>query len=270
MAALAGGAGGETSAFDSTERAMIRSVLNLGGQSIPALMTPRLDIVWLDLEKSAVEWSETLRRHPYSRYLVCRGELDEIEGVIEGRYLLVQALDGQALDLRAALREPLLVHEGMNALQVLEQLRQHPIPLAVVMDEYGGVEGLVTAADILAAIAGELADTTDAEAPEIIQEGPGVWLLDGSLPLDEVREVLHWEDPPREDGYDTLAGLVLNQLGEIPNGGGTLILADYRFEVVKMDSHRISQVRVSRIPEPGNTPTTAQPLVLAGPKPNSS
>ncbi|MFZ1325060.1 MAG: TerC family protein [Candidatus Contendobacter sp.] len=270
VAALAGGAGGETFAFDSTERAMIRSVLNLGGQSIPALMTPRLDIVWLDLEKSAADWSETLRRHPYSRYLVCRGELDEIEGVIEGRYLLVQALDGQALDLRAALREPLLVHEGMNALQVLEQLRQHPIPLAVVMDEYGGVEGLVTAADILAAIAGELADTTDAETPEIIQEGPGVWLLDGSLPLDEVREVLHWEDPPREDGYHTLAGLILNQLGEIPSGGERFILADYHFEVVKMDSHRISQVRVSRLAEPENTPTTAQPLGSVGPKSNSS
>jgi CBS domain containing-hemolysin-like protein len=239
--------GNESFVFDSTERAMIRSVLTLGGQLIPALMTPRLDIVWLDLEASAAEVRETLRQHPYSRYLVCRGDLDEIEGVVEGRALLVQALDGGTLDLRAALREPLVVHEGMNALQVLGQLRRHPIPMAVVVDEYGGVEGIVTAADVLASIAGELADTTDARTPEIIQESGGVWLLDGSLPLEEVRDTIQCEDLPRGEGYHTLAGLVLNQLGEIPNGGERFALAGYQFEVAGMDGHRIEQVRVSRI-----------------------
>lgn len=209
-------------------------------------MTPRPDIVWLNLEAPQEEIREILRQYPYSRYLACRGDLDEIEGVVEGRNLLVQALDGGTLDLRAALREPLVVHEGMNALQVLEQLRQHPIPLAVVMDEYGGVEGIVTAADVLASIAGELADTTDAETPEVVRESEGVWLLDGSLPLEEVREVLDCEELPRGDGYHTLAGLVLNQLGEIPSGGEQFALAGYRFEVVGMDGHRIEQVRVRR------------------------
>jgi CBS domain containing-hemolysin-like protein len=187
-----------------------------------------------------------LRQHPYSRYLVCRGDLDEIEGVVEGRALLVQALDGGPLDLGAALREPLVVHEGMNALQVLEQLRKHPIPMAVVMDEYGGVEGIVTAADILASIAGELADTTDAETPEVVRESEGVWLLDGSLPLEEVRDAIQCEDLPRGEGYHTLAGLVLNQLGEIPSGGERFALAGYQFEVAGMEGHRIEQVRVRR------------------------
>ncbi|MDG4594683.1 MAG: TerC family protein [Candidatus Contendobacter sp.] len=257
VAALASG-GKESFVFDSTERAMIRSVLNLGGQLIPALMTPRPDIVWLDLEATPEAVRETLRQYPYSRYLACRGDLDEIEGVVEGRALLVQALDGGPLDLRKALREPLVVHEGMNALQVLEQLRQHPIPLAVVVDEYGGVEGIVTAADILASIAGELADTTDAEAPEVIQEGDDVWLLDGSLPLEEVREVLSCEELPRGDGYHTLAGLVLNQLGEIPGGGEQFALAGYRFEVVGMDGHRIEQVRVRRVAESAATSSAAE------------
>ena len=247
VAALAGGAGDKAFVFDSTERAMIRSVLTLGEQLIPALMTPRPDIVWLNLESAPGEVREILRRHPYSRYLVCRGDLDEIEGVVEGRALLVQALDGGTLDLRAALREPLMVHEGMNALQVLEQLRRHPIPMAVVMDEYGGVEGIVTAADILASIAGELADTTDAETPEVVRESEGVWLLDGSLPLEEAREALHCEELPRGDGYHTLAGLVLNQLGEIPNGGEQFVLVGYQFEVVGMDGRRIEQVRVRRL-----------------------
>ena len=246
VAALANG-GNDAFVFDPTERAMIRSVLNLGEQLIPALMTPRPDIVWLDLEASPDEVRETLRQYPYSRYLACRGDLDEIEGVVEGRTLLVQALDGGTLDLRAALREPLVVHEGMNALHVLEQLRQHPIPMAVVMDEYGGVEGIVTAADILASIAGELADTTDAETPEVVCESEGVWLLDGSLPLEEVRDALHCEELPRGDGYHTLAGLVLNQLGEIPSGGEQFAVAGHQFEVVGMDGHRIEQVRVRRI-----------------------
>ncbi|MFZ1642837.1 MAG: TerC family protein [Candidatus Contendobacter sp.] len=263
VAALAGGVGSKSFVFHSTERAMIRSVLNLGERPIPALMTPRLDIVWLDLEATTEELRETLRQNPYSRYLVCRGELDEIEGVVEGRNLLVQALAGEPLDLGAVLREPLLVHEGMNALQVLEQLRQNPIPMAVVMDEYGGVEGIVTAADILAAIAGELADTADAEAPEVVRESEGVWLLDGGLPLEEVREVLDRADIARGDGYHTLAGLVLNQLGQIPCGGETFTLEGYQFKVVGMDGHRISQVRVCRGTESEVAPTAGEPIQTA-------
>lgn len=250
VAALAGASGDEPVVFASTERAMIRSVLNLSEQSIPALMTPRMEIAWLDLDAGVDELREIIQQYPYGRYLVCRGELDEIEGVVESRALLAQMLNGQPPNLRSALREPLMVHEGMNALQVLEQLRRHPIPLAVVIDEYGGVEGMVTAADILAAIAGELADTADADVPEVVCEGDGVWLLDGSLPLEEVREALGCGDLPRGDGYHTLAGLVLNQLGEIPDGGECFELGGYRFEVACMDSHRIDRVRVQRITKP--------------------
>jgi CBS domain containing-hemolysin-like protein len=126
------------------------------------------------------------------------------------------------------------------------------------MDEYGGVEGIVTAADILASIAGELADTADTETPKVVQESEGVWLLDGSLPLEEVREVLNCEELPRGDGYHTLAGLVLNQLGEIPSGGERFVLEGYQFEIVSMDGHRISQVRVCRVPEPEVAPTPTE------------
>ncbi len=131
----------------------------------------------------------------------------------------------------------------MNTLKVLEQMRQHPIPLAVVVDEYGGVEGIVTASDVLASIAGDLADTANIDTPSV-QEQDGVWLLDGSLPLDELRDLLQYEDLPRDADYHTLAGLVLNQLGEVPSGGEQFALEGYQFEVVSMDGHRINQVRV--------------------------
>jgi len=207
-------------------------------------MTPRLDIVWLDMEADAQQLRETLQQYPYSRYLVCQGELDDLQGVVQGRDLLAGVLAGEPLNLQAALREPLIVHEGMNTLQVLAQLRQHPIPLAVVVDEYGGVEGIVTASDILASIAGDLVDTADSDAPSVVQEQDGVWLLDGSLSLEELRDLLQSENLPREAGYHTLAGLVLNQLGQIPNGGEQFALEGYQFEVVSMDGHRIQQVRV--------------------------
>ena len=244
VAALAGSVDNPASLFDQTERAMIRSVLHLAERPIPALMTPRLDIVWLDMEADAQQLRETLQQYPYSRYLVCQGELDDLQGVVQGRDLLAGVLAGEPLNLQAALREPLIVHEGMNTLQVLAQLRQHPIPLAVVVDEYGGVEGIVTASDILASIAGDLVDTADSDAPSVVQEQDGVWLLDGSLSLEELRDLLQSENLPREAGYHTLAGLVLNQLGQIPNGGEQFALEGYQFEVVSMDGHRIQQVRV--------------------------
>jgi len=131
---------------------------------------------------------------------------------------------------------------------VLEQMRQHPIPLAVVVDEYGGVEGIVTASDVLASIAGDLADTANTDTPSV-QEQDGVWLLDGSLSMDELRDLLRCENLPRDVDYHTLAGLVLNQLGEVPSGGELFTLEGYQFEVVHMNGHRIHQVRVCRVAE---------------------
>lgn len=257
VAALAGGIENPAALFDSTERAMIRSVLHLAERTIPALMTPRLDIVWLDVEADVEELRKILQQHPYSCYLVGQGELDDLQGVVQGRDLLSQVLAGEPLNLHAALREPLIVHEGMNSMQVLEQLRRHPIPLAVVVDDYGGVEGIVTASDILASIAGDLANTADAETPDIVCEGKGIWLLDGSLLLDEVREVLNCETLPRDEMYHTLAGLALNQLGQIPSGGEQFVLEGHQFEVVSMDGHRINQIRVRRrAVESGNSAKT--------------
>lgn len=247
MAALASAPDDQQLMFDPKERSMIQNVLKLAERPIPALMTPRHDIVWLDIDAGSDKVRDILQQHSYGRYLVCRGTLDEVEGVVQGRDLLLRVLDGEPLQLRATLRQPLFVHEGLNALQVLEQLRHHPIPLAVVMDEYGGVEGIVTAIDILASIAGDLVDTVDLETPKVIPEGAGLWLLDGGLPLDEAKEWLKLEALPPGEGYFTLAGLVLDQLKQIPEGGEKFTLDNYEFEVASMKGHRINQVRVRRL-----------------------
>ncbi len=236
---------GEPVVFDVRERAMIQRVLKLAEQPIPALMTPRLDIVWLDVDSSPDEVRKILQEHDYSRYLVCRDELDQVEGIVQGRDLLVRVLEGQAFKLQAVIRQPLFVHESLNALQVLEQLREHPIPLAVVTDEYGSVEGIVTAIDILASIVGDLADT---EAPKTIQEAENVWLFDGGSSLDEVKQALKFVGEwPQIEGYYTLAGLVLDQLGQVPSGGEKFTIGHHEFEVSNVEGHRINQVRIRKI-----------------------
>src|SRR5690606_18152076 len=165
---------------------------------------------------------------------------------------LAQLLDGRPLDVRAALRQPVFVHEGTGALAALEQLRRAPIPVAIVVDEYGGVLGLVTAIDILAAIAGELAETQEAGEPAAMRREDGSWLLDGGLPIDELRELLELRGEAEAPGFHTLAGLVLQELGHVPHSGEHFELEDYRFEVMDMDGHRVDKVLVTpkAVPEP--------------------
>jgi CBS domain containing-hemolysin-like protein len=244
VANLAATVHGESSIFDARERAMIQRVLKLAEQPIPALMTPRLDIVWLDVEANPDEVRKTLQEHAYSRYLACRGELDQVEGIVQSRDLLVRVLEGQTFKLQTVIQQPLFVHENLNALQVLEQLREHPIPLAVVTDEYGSVEGIVTAIDILASIVGDLADT---EAPKTVQETETSWLFDAGISLDEIKEALKFAEWPQLEGYYTLAGLVLDQLGQVPTGGEKFMINAYEFEVINVEGHRINQVRIRRL-----------------------
>lgn len=246
----------ETGVVEHAERDMIGAVMRLADRRIEALMTPRVDMVWLDIDTAETELRERLRDHPHGRFVVSRGELDEVQGLVQCRDMLAQLLDGRPLDVRAALRQPVFVHEGTGALAALEQLRRAPIPVAVVVDEYGGVQGLVTPVDILAAIAGELAETQEAGEPAATRREDGSWLLDGGLPIDELRELLELRGGAEAPGFHTLAGLVLQELGHVPRSGEHFELEDYRFEVMDMDGHRVDKVLVTpkAEPEPPDAP----------------
>jgi CBS domain containing-hemolysin-like protein len=235
-------------AFAPAERGMVRGVLQLSQRDVEAVMTPRPDIVWLDARASAEEIRAILRRHPHNRFLVGRGSLDELLGVVEARELLAHLLEGQPLDLeRLPLRQPLALPEGMSALQALEAIRKSPVPVAVVVDEYGTLEGLVTADDLLAAIAGESEhDARD----DIVPEGEDGWLLDGGLELDRLEQLLGVRHLAGDEDFHTLAGLVLARLGRIPEVGDGFDLAGYRFEVTDMEHRRVARVRVRRNPPP--------------------
>lgn len=236
----------EAGVVEHAEHDMIRGVMRLADISIEAIMTPRVDIVWLDIDTAEGKIRDVLVTTPHSRFVVSRGELDEIQGVVLARDLLAQALAGQALDVRTALQQPLFVHESVTAMKVLEQLRSVSIPVAIVVDEYGGVQGLVTATDILSSIAGALAETAPGEEPQVIQREDGSWLLDGGLPIDQAMELLKLRSLGAEITFHTLAGFMLNHLGHVPVAGEYCVIDGYRFEVVDMDGHRIDKVLVAK------------------------
>jgi CBS domain containing-hemolysin-like protein len=168
--------------------------------------------------------------------------------VVQSRDLLRTCIDGHKLDIGSVIVQPLVVHEGMSAMQVLEQLRTQPVPLAVVVDEYGSIEGVVTVSDILAAIAGDFSDTVD-EHGGPVSVGENAWLLPGTLPLTELARLLRVQDASTRD-YHTVAGLVLDQLGHIPQKGARFTWQGWNFEVQSMDGRRIDRLLVSRQAEP--------------------
>jgi putative hemolysin len=229
------------------EQAMIVSVMRLADRPVQAIMTPRPDIVWLDLDDSAEQLRHLLRESGYSRFLVGRGQIDEVLGVVQARDLLNQWLEGRPLDVAAALREAPVVHGNLGALRVLEILKQSPLAMALVVDEYGGLEGLVTVTDILEAIVGELAEHDTDSEPEIIQREDGSWLVDGSVAIDQIKELLNLRELPEEGEFHTLAGLVLQQLGHLPIASEHFAWGGYRFEVVDMDGRRIDKVLIGRL-----------------------
>lgn len=231
--------------LEPSEHDMIRGVLSLAELPVRAIMTARPDIQWIDLDSDAGQHRELLVSTPHTRLLVARGDLDDLQGVVLSRDLLAARLSGVPFDVASLVREPLVVPEGITALRVLERIREHPIPLAVVVDEYGSVEGLVTANDLLAAIAGDLADTHDADFGAE-QPAEGVWVLDGAMSLEDVERVTHIAFA-RNPAYVTLSGLVLHALDRMPQAGDVVEAEGHRLEVLSLERRRVHKVRVEAL-----------------------
>jgi len=252
-------AGAEAGIFEQTEREFVSRVLRLDAQPVAAIMTPRVDVVYLDLEATLDENLKTLHEAGYTRLPVCRGGLGEVLGVLDGQDLLEPALRGNAVDFTAHLRPPLFVPDTINVVRLLELFKQHHAHLALIVDEYGEVQGLATLTDVLEAIVGDVPDSDEPVEPDIVQRADGSYLVDGSTPLARVSEVLeHAIEPPAEDAgsYHTLGGLVMARLGRVPKTGDRFDYDGFRFEVLDMDRHRVDKVLVSPSPQ-GATPAGA-------------
>ncbi|RPI19566.1 MAG: HlyC/CorC family transporter [Acidobacteria bacterium] len=230
--------------FLPSEQEMVLNVFRFADRRVSALMTPRPDVVWIDNNASPEQLREVIAAHPHNRFPVCEGGLDQILGIARAKDLLAACLSGTPLDLVALLRKPLFVPESNPALRMLDLFKQTGMHLALVVDEYGQVEGLVTHHDMMEAIVGDIRSMDLPEEKEIVQLVDGSYLVDGALPVDKLRTLLRIDAEAEEDYYDTVAGFVLEQLGKIPVTGEQFEWRGWKFEVIDMDDRRIDKVRL--------------------------
>jgi putative hemolysin len=237
--------GARTGVFHVAERDMIDGVLRLADRSVRSVMTPRVEIVWIDLDDPPETIRTEIADSGHSRLPAGRRGLEEFDGVIHTKDLFDQLTRTGGFDIAASLRQPLVVHEGTPVLKLLEMFRETPVHMAMVVDEYGVVEGLVTPTDILVAIAGDLPEhATDLEDAAAVRRDDGSWLMDGMIGIDEAERLLDRKDMRGEEDFETLAGFVLARFGQIPQTGDHFAWDGLRFEIVDMDGRRIDRVLV--------------------------
>lgn len=235
----------ETPVFAREEKEMIQGVLTLAERPVVSIMTPRMEIDWLDLDKSEEALRARLLDLGHSCLLLARGSLDNFEGVAFTKDLLRDLLEGGAIDLARSRREPLVVHEGANVLRLMEQLRRSPLQMALVVDEYGSLQGIATPTDILEAIAGDFPDPDEAALVAERAED-GSWLVDGWIDIRRASNLLEVDLADATDRYSTLAGFILWQLGHLPETGAKVAAGALVFEVVALNGRAIDKVRIRR------------------------
>src|SRR6266566_4718777 len=238
--------GRQAGTFEAAEQNMVERIFRLADRRVSSVMTHRPDIVWLDPDNPLPVMGEAIRQSNYSRFPVCRGTLDNVLGMVHVSDLLLQVLDGQQLGLQAAAQKPLYVVESTSTLKVLELFKKTGTQAALVIQEYGDIEGLITLNDILEAIVGDISSREDIDHPQVVEREDGSWLLDGMLPIEELKDILHIRKLPEEASgdYNTVAGFVLLNLGHVPKVGEHFEWDRFRFEVMDMDGRRIDKVLV--------------------------
>jgi putative hemolysin len=242
--------GTDAGVFEEVEQNMVESVFLLNDRPASALMTPRPDVVWLDLDDPAEKLRECIVETPFSRFPVGRESLDQLQGEVKAKDLLIQAWKGDPFDLEQVIRQPLYVPDLMPALNVLEEFKLSGTQLAIVIDEYGSVEGVLTLNDILEAIVGDIPAEDQPEEPQITERPDGSWLVDGMLTTGDFRRYWDLEDrlPGEEQGlFQTLAGFAVMQLGRVPSSADTFDWNGMRFEIVDMDGPRVDKLMISLI-----------------------
>lgn len=252
--------GAEAGVFHESEQAIVSNVLRLDEQRIGAIMTHRNDIYVLDLDEPEEEIRHRLAESPFTRIVVCRDGLEHIVGILRTADLLKLALTGENLDIERFLRPPLYVPEGVTTTHLLESFRKARQQCALIVDEYGELQGLVTLTDVLTSIVGELPSSDTTEEQDIVERTDGSWLIDGGVAIERLKLVVQIEeDLPGEDenAFNTLGGLVMYVLGRIPVVSDHFEVAGCRFEVVDMDKNRVDKVLLAKLPPPLEVETAA-------------
>jgi putative hemolysin len=240
--------GANAGLIEPEEQSIIAEVMRLGDRPIRVAMTPRKDVYWISLADTEATLKTEIRSCPYSRIVVAEGmDIDEPAGIVHKKALLDRVLDGGPLDLTSLVITPLYIPETTSVLKALELLKQTPHHMAIVVNEFGALEGVVTAIDILEMIAGDFPESHDEDAAKsILQREDGTWLVDGRADLDDLNKELGLNIDD-DGGFHTAAGLVLQRLGHLPKEGETLSYGGYKIEIVDMDERRIDKLLFKKL-----------------------
>jgi putative hemolysin len=243
--------GTESGVFEPIEEEIVEQLFRLSDLSINALLTPRTEVAWLDIHDTPEVIAAKLRTNNHSRYLVAEDDLDNVIGVVLVKDLFSTTLSGAPLELRSVMQPPLFIPDSMSAFEVLERLRQTRTHIALIIDEYGGLEGIVTLADFVEAIIGEVPDVGESNDPEVVERADGTFLLDGMMPIDRFQQQFEVKELPHESEgyYQTVGGFVMSTLGRVPAAGDLFRWQHVQLEVVDMDGRRVDKVLLTLLPE---------------------
>lgn len=245
--------GTQAGIFEESEQDMVEGVFSLGNQRVYSIMTPRTEIVWLDINDSPQELLQKISESPFSRFPVCQDSLDMVLGIVKARDLLVPSLAGEPIKLKDKIRPALYIPETTFASHALEIFKEQNRELILVIDEFGSLQGLLTLNDIIEEIVGDIESE-----PQATQRQDGSWLLDGMLSTDDFKEIFNVRTMPHEEEYETLSGFMMMSLGRVPQASDHFEWNGLRFEVMDMDGHRVDKVLVTTLPShPPNAPAPA-------------
>ncbi|MGA2404595.1 MAG: hemolysin family protein [Syntrophobacteraceae bacterium] len=234
--------------FEEAEQDMVERVFRLGDRRVGVMMTPRNKVVWLDINDPPEKTRRRIVKSPYSRFPVGQ-KAGNIQGVVHVRDIATHCMSGKPLDLRVLMHKPLFVHESARALKILKHFRESGQQMALVVDEYGTVEGIVTLTDILEAIVGDIASAEELEEPRIIRRGDGAFLVEGTLPVDELKAFFHVRKLPGERAgrFQTLGGFTMAHLKRVPAVSDRFECCGYSFEIVDMEGRRVRKVLITKL-----------------------
>jgi putative hemolysin len=247
--------GTQAGVFQEAEQDMVEGIFSLGDSRVYSLMTPRTELVWLDIADSIEEIRLKIAECSYSRFPVRQDSLETIVGIVKSRDILVDSLSGKDIDLKTLLKPAFFIPETMFASRALELFKEKNTELLLVVDEFGGLQGLLTINDILEEIVGAM----EFEEPQATQRQDGSWLLDGMLEVDEFKELFDFDSLPHEDEYETLSGFMMTSLGRVPQAADNFDWNGFRFEVMDMDGRRVDKVLVTTLPKPSTAETKEKP-----------
>ena len=242
--------GREDGTIEKEEEDIIKRVFKLDDQKVESIMTPRNEIIWIDLEDDREINKIKIIESKRSIFPIASGELDDFIGVVQAKDILSVMFTDEKFDVHKIVKEPLVVSEHLETLELLKEFKENQgyVHMSLVVDEFGSVEGLITLNDLLEGIVGDIPGIDEEAEPEAIQRADGTWLIDGRYPIDKFKELFDFKDPlpdEEEDNYTTLAGFILSISGKIPNEEDIFECGRFVFEIIDMDGHQIDKVIVT-------------------------